>query len=53
MKLDVMRRFPLFTPHNIKLHLFPASGNILSAFRVRKTTQHGFFPDGENFPVDP
>jgi len=27
------------------------SVKMLLAFRVRKTTQHGFFPDRENFPL--
>ena len=40
-----------FSPHNIPL--FPAWGKMLWAFRVRKTTEHVYFPDGENFLVDP
>ena len=39
--------------NNIQIRLFPACGKMLLAFRVRKNTQHGFFPDGEYFPVDP
>ena len=35
--------------NNIQIRLFPACGKMLLAFRVRKITQHGFFPDGENF----
>ena len=35
------------------LHYFLAWSKMVWAFRVRTTTQHKFFPDGESFPTTP
>ena len=35
------------------LHYFLAWSKMVWAFRVRTTTQHKFFPDGESFPINP
>ena len=37
----------LFASYDLKISSFQHEA------RIQATTQHGFFPDGENFPVNP